>query len=76
MDKTLVSDMGLLSQLSYLLFGDSPLVKGETFNVFVDDGIIYTLNSSYTVIDYTPTTITMPDSSVRVQTSGVTGQCP
>jgi hypothetical protein len=67
MDKTLVSDMGLLSQLSYLLFGDSPLVKGETFNVFVDDGIIYTLNSSYTVIDYTPTTITMPDSSFDMQ---------
>lgn len=52
MDQRLISDMGLLSQVSYLLFGDSPLVKGETFNGFVDDGKNYTLDSSYTVIDY------------------------
>jgi hypothetical protein len=53
MDRTIITDLGLISQVSYLLFGNNPLVKWDSFNSFIDDGINYTLNSSYTVIDYT-----------------------
>jgi hypothetical protein len=47
--------MGLLSQLSYLDYGSTPLKKDDSFNNFTYDGINYTIDSSYTVIDYTST---------------------
>ena len=34
-----VSDMGLLAQLSYLPYGEPPIVKNESFNTFIDSGI-------------------------------------
>lgn len=54
-DQNYVLEMGLLSQLSYLDFGSTPLKKGELLTNFTDDGINYTLDSSYTVKDYTST---------------------
>lgn len=52
---SMVSDMGLISQMSYLPFGVPPIVKGDIATGFNDDGKTYTLGLAYTVIEYTDT---------------------
>ncbi len=49
LEQQIVTDMGLLSQLSYLDFGVSPILEGQSISQFEDEGKTYVLNSSYTV---------------------------
>ena len=56
--KEMLTDMGLLSQFSYKEYGIYPILKNNTIHEFTDGGITYTLNSSYTVLDYIDTPIT------------------
>ena len=54
-----ITDMGLIAQLSYQTYGDSPLVINETISTFTEDGNNYNFNFSYTVVDYTSTSTDM-----------------
>ncbi len=54
-DQNIVLEMGLLSQLSCLDYGSTPLKKNDLLTNFTDDGINYTLDFSYTVKDYSST---------------------
>ncbi len=54
-----ITEMGLLSQMAYLSFGNEPLVKGQLVDQFTDDGVVYYLDKTYTVIDYTDTSSDM-----------------
>jgi hypothetical protein len=53
LNQQVITDMGLLSQFSYKDFDVYPILKGQSVSQFSDDGKVYILNSSYTVIDYT-----------------------
>lgn len=59
LEQQVITDMGLLSQLSYKDFGTPPLLKGLSVSQFTDDGKTYVLNSSYSVIDYISTATDM-----------------
>lgn len=47
-----VMDMGKLAQFSYKQFDIYPILENVSMKSFEDGGHTYTLNSSYTVIDY------------------------
>lgn len=53
-----ITEMGLLSQMAYQSFG-SDLVKGQSYHKFTDDGVVYYLDKTYTVIDHTDTSTDM-----------------
>ncbi len=53
-----IKEMGLLSQMAYQSFG-SDLVKNTSYSEFTDDGVVYYLDKTYTVIDHTDTSSDM-----------------
>jgi hypothetical protein len=55
LEQSVLTDMGLLSQFCYKDLGIYPILKNQSVSQFIDDGINYTLDSSYTIIDYTST---------------------
>lgn len=68
------TDMGLLSLLAYKSLGTSPIVKvsdgGTPFQQFEYENKIYTLNSSYSVIDYSSSGHGMEAVLLRNDTTG------